>query len=157
MTNQRRSAAVNEGDEATINEKDKLDGYFHHIDVPEISKDLIIGAEPSSTWLFGAPERRRLYHLAETSKFPTLKIGSKIAIQKSVVRAFFWSQQSRAFANDNVEKLVRLRLLLLKLLELMRPAEGDVTPDNDAVYDQLVFGWLATSELIKELTGSQQE
>ena len=144
MTNKKGGAAVNE--------KDELDGYFHHIDVPGLSQDLIIGAEEIATWLFGAPERRRLYHLAETSRLPTLRVGSKIAIQKSVIRASFWAQQSRSFANDNVEELIRLRLLLLKLLELLQPPELDTKLGRNIDYVQISFAMIEISRALKVLT-----
>jgi hypothetical protein len=137
---------------AGVNEQDELGGYFHHIDVPDISHDLIIGAEEIATWLFGAPERRRLYHLAERTKLPTTHVGSKIAIQKSVVRAFFWAEQSRSFANDNVEGLIRLRLLLLKLLELLRPAAGGAKPGCDLDYMQISIAMIEISRAIRVLT-----
>jgi hypothetical protein len=134
-----------------VKQHDELDGYFHHIDVPAISQDLIIGAEEIATWLFGAPERRRLYHLAETSRLPTLKFGSKIAVQKSVIRASFYAQQARSFANDNVEALIRLRLLLLKLLELLRPGVGDTTtPNLDHI--QISIAMIELSKAIRLLT-----
>jgi hypothetical protein len=154
MTNKRGGAAVNKKDEAAVNERDELDGYFHHIDVPEISHDLVIGAEQIATWLFGAPERRRLYHLAESTKLPTTNVGSKIAIQKSVVRAFFWAKQSRAFANDNIEELIRLRLLLLKLLELLRPANAGMVLDTNLDYVQISFALIEISRAIKVLTSA---
>ena len=103
------------------------DANFHRIDAPEFSNDLLIGAEAIATWLFGSPERRRLYHLIETSRgIPTFRLGSKIAAQKSIMRAAFWAQQKRAFSNDNVETLVRLRLLLVKTLEVLGASDGNI-------------------------------
>jgi hypothetical protein len=106
-----------------------LDSNFHRIDAPDFSKDLLLGAEEISIWLFGTSERRRLYHLIETSRgIPTFRLGSKIAAQKSVLRAAFWAQQKRAFSNDNVETLVRLRLMLLKTREVTGASDGNVAP-----------------------------
>ena len=126
--------------------------YFHYIEAPPISQDLVVGANNGSTYLFGEADRRRFYHLVETSRFPTARLGSKIAIQKSVVRAFFWEQQSRSFANDNVETLIRLRLLLLKFLELFRPMEAKGGTGNDLDYVQLAYTAIELSRMIRILT-----
>jgi hypothetical protein len=111
------------------NATSSLDNSFHRIDAPEFSKDLLLGAEEVATWMFGPLKRRRLYHLIETGRgIPTFRLGSKIAAQKSVLRAAFWAQQKRAFSNDNIETLVRLRLLLLKTREVIGASEGNAAP-----------------------------
>ena len=153
MTNQKRSAAVNENETGeVVNENDWVDDYFRHIDIPGISQDMVIGAEEVATWLFGAPERRRVYHLAEKTKLPTHTVGSKIAIRKSVIRAFFWAQQARSFANDNLEELIRLRLLLLKLRELLRPANAGITLGSNLDYLQISFAMIEIAKAITVLT-----
>jgi hypothetical protein len=126
--------------------------YFHFIEAPPISQDLVVGADNGASYLFGEPDRRRFYHLAETSKLPIARLGSMLAIQKSVVRAFLWEQQSRSFANDNVEALIRLRLLLLKFLELFRPMEGQGGPGHDLDYIQLAYTAIELSRIIRTLT-----
>jgi hypothetical protein len=127
-----------------------LEDNFHKIDAPEFSKDLLVGAEDIATWLFGAPETRRLYHLVETSRggFGTFRLGSRIAVQKSVVRAAFWAQQKRSFSRGDLEALVRLRLLLLKTLELMPTIEGESKPGNGFDHGQLC---LATHEAARAI------
>ena len=126
--------------------------YFHYIEAPPISQDLVVGADNGSAYLFGEADRRRFYHLAETSRLPTARLGSKIAIQKSVVRAFLWEQQSRSFANDNVEALIRLRLLLLKFLEVFLPMEAQGGTGHDLDYVQLAYTALELSKIIRSLT-----
>jgi hypothetical protein len=126
--------------------------YFPYIDVPSISEDLVVGADNGAIYLFGEADRRRFYHLAETSRLPVARLGSKLAIQKSVIRAFFWEQQSRSFANDNVEALIRLRLLLLKFLELFRPMEGQRGSNRALDYVQLAYTAVELSKIIRVLT-----
>jgi hypothetical protein len=103
-----------------------LDINLHKIDAPEFSKDLLLGAEEVATWMFGPLKRRRLYHLIETGRgIPTFRLGSKIAAQKSVLRAAFWAQQKRALNSEDIERLVRLQLVLLKTREVFGATDGD--------------------------------
>jgi hypothetical protein len=122
---------------------------FHKIDAPEFSKDLLLGAEAIATWLFVAPERRRLYHLIETSRMPTFRLGSKIAAQKSILRAAFWAQQKRAFGNDDIEALARLRLQLLKAVELLRANEGNITAGHGLEHADLCLAMFEVSNEIE--------
>ena len=142
----------NDNHNAATHRLDDPHDYFHYIEVPPISQDLVVGANDGSAYLFGEPDPRRFYHLAETSRLPTARLGSKIAIQKSVIRAFLWEQQNRSFANDNVEALIRLRLLLLKFLELFRPMEVQGSTGHDLDYVQLAYTALELSKIIRSLT-----
>lgn len=137
---------------AATNRIDDPHDCFHYIEAPPISQDLVVGAEKGSTYLFGEADQRRFYHLVSSSRLPTARLGSKIAIQKSVVRAFFWEQQSRSFANDNVEALIRLRLLLLKFLELFRPTGTRGSTGHDLDYVQLAYTAIELSRIIRNLT-----
>jgi hypothetical protein len=132
------------------------DTNFHKIDAPEFSQDLLLGAEDIAIWLFGTPERRRLYHLIETGRgIPTFRLGSKIAAQKSVLRAAFWAQQKRAFANDNIEQLVRFRLLLLKSREVIDASDRTVAATSGFTYADQCLALCELSAAIDGLLGSQ--
>src|SRR6266436_6534824 len=66
---------------------------LHKIDYPEFWKDLMLGAKEISTFVWGTPDKARsVFHLAETSNLPIGRLGSKLAAQKSVIRAFFWAR-----------------------------------------------------------------
>jgi hypothetical protein len=128
---------------------------FHKIDAPKFSDDLIVGADAFASWLFGTSETRRVYHLIETSRLPTFRLGSKVAAQKSVLRATFWAQQKRAFSNDDIEALIRLRLLLLKTVEVIRTAEEDATVGNSPDRAALSLCAAEVSNAIERLTNDR--
>jgi hypothetical protein len=142
----------NEKDSRAANGIDNPHDYLHYIEAPSISQDLVIGADDGAKYLFGEADRRRFYHLVSTSRLPTARLGSKIAIQKSVIRSFLWQQQRRAFANDNVEALIRLRLLALKFLELFRLAESHDEKRHDPNYVQLAYAAIELAKTIRVLT-----
>jgi hypothetical protein len=101
--------------------------HFHQIDTPKFSDDVLVSAATIDIWLFGTSKRRRTYHLVESSRLPTFRLGSKIAAQKSVLRAFFWAQQKRMFGSDEMEALVRLHVILSKAREVLA-ANGESEP-----------------------------
>jgi hypothetical protein len=103
--------------------------HFHQIDTPKFSTDVMVGGSALNTWLFGTSDRRKTYHLVEKSRLPTFRLGSKIAAQKSVLRAYFWAQQKRMLGNDGIEALVRLHLILSKAREVLG-ANGDAGPSQ---------------------------
>jgi hypothetical protein len=62
----------------------------------EFANDLLRGADEIAQFLFGDPgQRRKVYHLAETSKFPHFKLGSMICARKSVVIRWIEDQEGR--------------------------------------------------------------
>jgi hypothetical protein len=105
------------------------DDDLHKIDYPEVWKELIVGAEGLSTFLYGTPDKARsVYHIVEKSNtLPTFRLGSKIAAFKSTIRSSFWAQQRRVFRDQKEADLVQLGVLLLKLLTLVRTANGNGT------------------------------
>ncbi|MGC8535508.1 MAG: hypothetical protein ACP5QR_08225 [Rhizomicrobium sp.] len=61
----------------------------------EFATDILRGAEAIAEFLFGSPdERRKVYHLAATSRLPTLKLGSMICARKSVLLKWIEDQES---------------------------------------------------------------
>jgi hypothetical protein len=125
---------------------------FHLVDEPEysLSNDLLEGAHAISTWLWGAPLTRKLYHLAETSNsLPVTRvIGSRITARKSIIRAAFWAQERRAFSDEKEEELVQLGVLLIRLIALIRGANRTTTvPGADSA--QLHLWFTTLNETVK--------
>ncbi len=55
-----------------------------------IAGDLMRGADEIAEFLFGTKtDRRKIYHLAATSKMPFFKMGSMICARKSVLLKWF--------------------------------------------------------------------
>lgn len=62
-----------------------------HTAIPEssISSDLLIGAAAISVFLYGTPDKRRkVYHLAKTSRMPHFHMGSQICARRSELSAW---------------------------------------------------------------------
>jgi hypothetical protein len=63
---------------------------------PELAGDLLRGAGAIAVFLFGrATERRKVYHLAETSRLPTFHLGSLLCARKSVLLQWITEQEKR--------------------------------------------------------------
>ena len=63
---------------------------------PQLSDDLLRGAAAIAEFLFGsAKDRRKVFHLVETSRLPTFKLGSMICARKSVLMAWIEEQELR--------------------------------------------------------------
>ena len=63
----------------------------------ELANDLLRGADEIAEFLFGdSGKRRKVYHLAETSRLPTFKIGSLLHARKSVLLQFIEDQERRS-------------------------------------------------------------
>ena len=63
-------------------------------DDDDFSNDLLRGADQISSYFYGDPKyRRRIYHLASTSKLPFFKIGSMICARKSKLIEFIKHQE----------------------------------------------------------------
>jgi hypothetical protein len=129
---------------------------FHAIDEPDLAKDMVVGAEDIAVWLFGSSDKaRRVYYLAEKSRLPTFAFGrTRIAIRKSVVRAFYWAKERRAFRNDGeeysekVEQLVRLGVLLPRLAAILE-AEANRSPFDRIDPDRLRLWMLIVRETLR--------
>lgn len=67
----------------------------------DFAKDLLRGADEIGVFLFGhRDQRRKVYHLAATSKLPIFKLGSLICARRSVLLSWIAEQEGR-YANDN--------------------------------------------------------
>jgi hypothetical protein len=97
---------------------------------PAFSDDLLQTASACAMWIWGQPWAKKFYHLCEShgpERFPFFHIGSQLAVRKSVVKAFLWSQEVKAFESEHEKSLVQLTILLDSMLQLVSQAR---TPDN---------------------------
>ena len=63
---------------------------------PDFAADLLRGADQIATFLFGSPEdRRKVYHLAETSQLPVFRLGSVLCCRRSVLLGWIAEQERR--------------------------------------------------------------
>lgn len=62
-----------------------------------LAQDLLRGAEEIAAFLFGdKTQRRKVYHLAETSRLPVFRLGSVLCARRSVLMAWISEQEQRA-------------------------------------------------------------
>ncbi len=62
----------------------------------EFSKDLLRGAHAIAEFIYGDKQyRRKVFHLASTSKLPVFKLGSMICARKSVLLKWIEDQEER--------------------------------------------------------------
>jgi hypothetical protein len=66
----------------------------------EFSKNLLRGAHAIAEFIYGDKKyRRKVFHLASTSKMPTFKLGSMICARKSVLLKWIEEQEQRHNCN----------------------------------------------------------
>jgi hypothetical protein len=64
----------------------------------ELAVDLLRGADQIAGFLFGDPrQRRKVYHLAETSRLPVFRLGSVLCARKSVLLEWIAQQEQRGW------------------------------------------------------------
>ena len=62
-----------------------------------LAQDLLRGAEEIAAFLFGdKSQRRKVYHLAGTSRLPVFRLGSVLCARRSVLMAWISVQEQRA-------------------------------------------------------------
>jgi len=65
---------------------------------PEFSADLLRGADKIAEFLFGhTRERRKVYHLAETSRLPVFRLGAVLCARRSVLLEWVAHQERRSW------------------------------------------------------------
>jgi hypothetical protein len=70
----------------------------------KLAQDLLRGADEIADFLFGdARQRRKVYHLAETSRIPVFRLGSKLCARPSVLMAWIASQEGRGWPLNSNE------------------------------------------------------
>ena len=66
-----------------------------------LADDLLRGAEAIAEYVYGDPtDRRKIYHLAETSRFPIFRLGSVLCARKSKIEAWIAEQERRVLGHD---------------------------------------------------------
>lgn len=66
-----------------------------------LSEDLLRGADEISDFVFGdKAQRRKIYHLAETSRLPVFRLGSVLCARRSVLMAWIAEQEQRALRGN---------------------------------------------------------
>lgn len=62
-----------------------------------LGSDLLRGADQIAEFMFGTPtERRKIYHLAETSKIPVFRLGALLCARRSTLLTWIEAQERRA-------------------------------------------------------------
>ena len=62
-----------------------------------LAGDLLRGADQIAGFLFGNPkERRKIYHLAETSRLPVFRLGAVVCARKSTLLSWIIEQEMQA-------------------------------------------------------------
>lgn len=70
----------------------------------DFAHDLLRGAEQISEFLYGDPgHRRKVYHLAETSRLPIFRLGSLLCARRSVLLAWITQQEGRGWPSAATE------------------------------------------------------
>jgi hypothetical protein len=63
---------------------------------PGIAADLLRGADAIAEFLFGdRSQRRKVYHLAETSRLPVFRLGALLCARRSVLLNWIAEQEQR--------------------------------------------------------------
>jgi hypothetical protein len=68
--------------------------------IPEVnlSGDLLKGADAIAEYLYGdAGQRRKVYHLAETSRLPIFRLGSVLCARRSILIKWIAEQEKRGW------------------------------------------------------------
>ncbi len=62
-----------------------------------LADDMLRGADQIAGFLLGDPkERRKIYHLSETSRLPVFRLGAVLCARKSVLLAWIAQQEENA-------------------------------------------------------------
>ena len=69
-----------------------------------LAHDLLRGAEEIAVFLFGSKlHRRKVYHLAETSRLPVFRLGSVLCARRSVLLDWIEKQEQRAVGGSDAD------------------------------------------------------
>lgn len=107
---------------------------FHELSTPKLVGDLRIGANAISILFHGSDDIasvRSTRNMLLSSSVPSFKLGARVCVRESTVRAKIWSQEKRAFAMQDEELLVRTHILLRAALSLLATVKsGGASPDE---------------------------
>ena len=63
---------------------------------PRLGDDLLRGADAIAEFLFGDPRhRRKIYHLAQTSRIPVFRLGSTLCARRTRLVAWIEEQETK--------------------------------------------------------------
>jgi predicted kinase len=63
-----------------------------------LADDLLRGADAIADYLYGDPtQRRKVYHLAETSRLPIFRLGSVLCARRTVLLHWINEQEQRGY------------------------------------------------------------
>lgn len=66
-----------------------------------LADDMLHGADAIAEFLFGSRKlRRKVYHLAETSRLPVFHLGSKLGARRSVLIKWIADQEQRGLRGE---------------------------------------------------------
>lgn len=66
------------------------------LNAAELAGDILIGAYQIAEFLFGdRNKRRKVYHLAETSRLPVFRLGTELCARRSVLMTWIAEQEQR--------------------------------------------------------------
>lgn len=71
-----------------------------------LGEDLLRGADEIAEFIFGGTprgNRRKVYHLAESSRLPVFRLGSMLCARRSVLLNWIAGQESRALPTVNTD------------------------------------------------------
>ena len=90
-----------DGDEAMARERARCQGATGSAcsDAPDkLGDDLLRGAEAIAEFLFGdRRQRRKVYHLAETSRLPIFRLGSMLCGRRTALMKWIEEQERRGW------------------------------------------------------------
>lgn len=70
-------------------------------EVRPLADDILRGAEEIAVFLFGNPRhRRKVYHLAETSRVPCFRLGAVLCARRSTLQAWIEQQEARSISGQ---------------------------------------------------------
>jgi hypothetical protein len=68
----------------------------------KLAADLLVGAEDIADFIYGdRAQRRKIYHLAETSRLPVFRLGSMLCLRRSVLLCWISEQESRGWSRES--------------------------------------------------------
>jgi hypothetical protein len=72
----------------------------------KLADDVLRGADQIADFLFGEPgQRRKVYYLAETSRLPVFRLGSKLCARRSILIEWIASQEKRGWHAEETSAL----------------------------------------------------
>lgn len=90
----------------------------------KVAKDRLQGVDEIADFLFGdARQRRKIYHLAETSRVPVFRLGGKLCARPSVLMA--WIACGKDAAGRTIRMIQARTLTVLKKLRRFSRAITD--------------------------------